>query len=125
MPLTKADAATGPRSLLWKAARRPVSQKDRGATRVQGTRVLKDGKLEMPFFYKTFGKKPAAGWSLWISLHGGGGAPKGVNDGSGRTRRSSTRSKKGSISRRAHRPTPGTSGTRRTSTACSAGSSKT
>jgi hypothetical protein len=34
----------------------------------------------MPFSYKTFGKKPEAGWSLWISLHGGGGAPKQVND---------------------------------------------
>jgi hypothetical protein len=34
----------------------------------------------MPFFYKTFGKKPEGGRSLWISLHGGGGAPKGVND---------------------------------------------
>jgi hypothetical protein len=42
--------------------------------------VLKDGKLEMPFYYKTFGKKPANGRSLWISLHGGGGAPKKVND---------------------------------------------
>jgi predicted esterase len=37
--------------------------------------------LEMPFFYKTFGKKPKDGWSLYISLHGGGGAPKSVNDG--------------------------------------------
>ena len=34
----------------------------------------------MPFFYKTFGKKPDGGRSLWISLHGGGGAPKAVND---------------------------------------------
>ena len=42
--------------------------------------MLKDGKLEMPFFYKTFGEKPEAGRSLWISLHGGGGAPKQVND---------------------------------------------
>ena len=43
-------------------------------------RVLKDGELEMPFFYKTFGEKPANGRSLWISLHGGGGVPKQVND---------------------------------------------
>jgi hypothetical protein len=43
-------------------------------------RILKDGKLEMPFFIKEFGKKPATGRSLWISMHGGGGAPKQVND---------------------------------------------
>ena len=38
-----------------------------------------DGK-KMPFFYKKFGDKPAAGWSLYISMHGGGGAPPRVND---------------------------------------------
>ncbi|MFM1801014.1 MAG: hypothetical protein RJA81_366, partial [Planctomycetota bacterium] len=46
---------------------------------------LKSGKVrfgekEMPFIYKTFGEKPAKGHSLWISMHGGGGAPKAVND---------------------------------------------
>jgi hypothetical protein len=44
-------------------------------------RLLKDGKLEMPIYYTVFGTKPASGRSLWISLHGGGGAPKQVNDG--------------------------------------------
>jgi hypothetical protein len=34
----------------------------------------------MPFWYKTFGTKPAGGHSLYISLHGGGGAPPEVND---------------------------------------------
>lgn len=43
-------------------------------------RELKHGDLKMPFFYKQFGKKPADGWSLYISLHGGGGAPAHVND---------------------------------------------
>lgn len=38
------------------------------------------GKLEMPFEYKTFGEKPQGGRSLYISMHGGGGAPKEVND---------------------------------------------
>ena len=42
--------------------------------------VLKEGKLAMPFFYKTFGEKPKDGRSLWISMHGGGGAPAWVND---------------------------------------------
>ncbi len=43
-------------------------------------RVLKEGKLAMPFFYKTFGAKPKGGRSLWISMHGGGNAPAYVND---------------------------------------------
>ena len=34
----------------------------------------------MPYFYKTFGEKPARGRSLYISMHGGGGAPPAVND---------------------------------------------
>jgi hypothetical protein len=43
-------------------------------------KVLADGSLKMPFEYKTFGEKPAGGRSLWISMHGGGNAPKRVND---------------------------------------------
>ena len=39
-----------------------------------------DGKLSMPFVYRTFGKKPKDGRSLYISMHGGGGAPPQVND---------------------------------------------
>ena len=41
---------------------------------------LEDGDLKMPFSMKKFGKKPTDGWSLYISMHGGGGAPKSVND---------------------------------------------
>jgi len=48
--------------------------------RVLEAGVLREGDLEMPFFMKKFGDKPAAGWSLYISLHGGGGAPPEVND---------------------------------------------
>ena len=76
VPLTKADAATA-RELLWKAHAEWI-RKDRSAE--VKDRVLRDGKLEMPFFYKTFGEKPKGGHSLWISLHGGGGAPARVND---------------------------------------------
>ncbi len=43
-------------------------------------RVLEIGELKMPFWYKTFGRKPTDGRSLFISMHGGGGAPKRVND---------------------------------------------
>lgn len=34
----------------------------------------------MPFWYTTFGTKPADGYSLFISLHGGGNAPSQLND---------------------------------------------
>jgi hypothetical protein len=40
----------------------------------------RQGTLAMPFWLTTFGDKPADGRSLWISLHGGGSAPKEVND---------------------------------------------
>ncbi len=43
-------------------------------------RLLTIGKLKMPFFYRTFGKKPESGWSLYISMHGGGGTTARVND---------------------------------------------
>ncbi|MCU0702470.1 MAG: hypothetical protein MUF18_00575 [Fimbriiglobus sp.] len=76
VPLTKADAAEA-RRILW-GLHTDLIKKDR-ADEVKA-KVLKDDKLEMPFEYKTFGKKPKGGWSLWISLHGGGGAPAKVND---------------------------------------------
>ena len=44
-------------------------------------KVLESGELKMPFFYKVFGEKPQAGRALFISMHGGGGAPAAVNDG--------------------------------------------
>jgi hypothetical protein len=75
-PLTKADAARA-RSLVadmhaaYIRATRAAEVKDR---------VLKEGALAMPFFYKTFGDKPKGGRSLWISMHGGGNAPAAVND---------------------------------------------
>ncbi len=76
IPLSKADAATA-RELLWNAHAAMI-EKDRAAELKD--RVLKDGKLEMQFDYKTFGEKPAKGRSLWISMHGGGNAAARVND---------------------------------------------
>jgi hypothetical protein len=43
-------------------------------------KVFRDGQLEMPYDFQIYGEKPSTGRSLWISLHGGGGAPKQVND---------------------------------------------
>jgi poly(3-hydroxybutyrate) depolymerase len=38
------------------------------------------GELEMKFDYRVFGDEPEGGHSLFISMHGGGGAPARVND---------------------------------------------
>ncbi|MHC4263127.1 MAG: transglutaminase domain-containing protein [Planctomycetota bacterium] len=43
--------------------------------------VLRDGDHSLRLLTKTFGRKPKGGRSLWISMHGGGGAPAEVNDG--------------------------------------------
>jgi len=43
-------------------------------------KVITLGDKKMPWLEKTFGTPPADGASLWISMHGGGGAPKEVND---------------------------------------------
>ena len=75
-PLSKADAAAA-REMLWKAHVASI-KKDRGGE--VKDKLIKDGKLEMPYAFKSFGKKPVGGRSLWISMHGGGGAPKEVND---------------------------------------------
>jgi hypothetical protein len=76
VPLTKADAAAA-RDLLWAAHAARIT-KERAAE--VAARKLTDGTLEMPFFLKAFGDKPASGRSLWISMHGGGGTAKRVND---------------------------------------------
>jgi len=38
------------------------------------------GERELKILEKTFGEAPEKGHSLWISMHGGGGAPARVND---------------------------------------------
>ncbi len=76
VPLTRADEGTA-RDLIWKAH---IAFIRRDRAQEVTDRVLTDGKLTMPFFFKTFGKRPAAGHSMWISMHGGGGAPARVND---------------------------------------------
>ncbi len=43
-------------------------------------KVIEIGDLKMKFEYKIFGDKPDTGRSLFISMHGGGGAPAEVNE---------------------------------------------
>lgn len=42
--------------------------------------VFRMDTLRMPVLYKVFGEAPADGRSLYISMHGGGNAPKELND---------------------------------------------
>lgn len=58
----------------WKAVQRE---------RLQGNeeeRCITQGELRMPYYYNVHGEKPAEGRSLYISMHGGGNAPKALND---------------------------------------------
>lgn len=76
VPLTKSDAAKA-REMLWREHVARIT-KDREAEMEK--HVLTFETHEMRFSIKKFGDEPKAGHSLWISMHGGGGAPKQVND---------------------------------------------
>ena len=75
-PLTRVEADAA-RRLLWADHVRQIKQ-DRAAE-MQAKKIV-EGKLEMPFDYKVFGERPTSGRSLFISMHGGGNAPKATND---------------------------------------------
>ena len=45
-----------------------------------GAKKIVIGSNTMPIWWKTYGQKPADGRSLYISLHGGGGAPAATNN---------------------------------------------
>ena len=42
--------------------------------------LIKIGENEMKFDLSFFGSEPETGWSLYFSLHGGGGVPDSVNE---------------------------------------------
>ena len=63
---------------LWK---QHVEAQKKARSQEHEDRVLKIGDLSMPFWYKVNGEKPEGGRSLFISMHGGGGAPAAINDG--------------------------------------------
>jgi poly(3-hydroxybutyrate) depolymerase len=76
VPLSKADAAAARRVLTnAHVARLARSRKKE----FEAKRII-EGTLEMPYEFRIFGAEPADGHSLWISMHGGGSAPKHVND---------------------------------------------
>ncbi len=74
--LTRAEAEKAVRS-QWED-RRAELQAERSAEMTNKVIVL-EGQL-MRWEERVFGEAPTNGRSLWISMHGGGGAPKQVND---------------------------------------------
>lgn len=75
-PLTQKQAAQA-KELLWNDY---VEQIKRERKDEWKNKVIKLDELEMKFDFRTFGKPGESGRSLYISMHGGGGAPARVND---------------------------------------------
>jgi predicted esterase len=74
--LAKSDVARA-RTALWNAyaaSARAEARADLNA------KVIEAAGARMPIWWATYGDKPKGGRSLFISMHGGGGAPKQVND---------------------------------------------
>ena len=74
--LSKAEAAALTKDLVakWTVSSKAATEsvfKDKLAT---------DGILQMPLWWTVYGQKPEGGYPLFISLHGGGGAPARLND---------------------------------------------
>jgi poly(3-hydroxybutyrate) depolymerase len=47
--------------------------------------VLDVDGAKMPVWFAVYGDKPVGGRSLWISMHGGGGAPEGQRSAVGQS----------------------------------------
>ena len=74
--LTRAEADRAA-EIVWDVYRRLESNR---AAKVLDQKFIEvDGK-KMRFEYRVFGNRPEGGRSLYISMHGGGGAPTHVND---------------------------------------------
>ncbi len=75
-PLSKADAVEVTR-LVWSTLRRESAE---DVAKALEAKVVTAAGKEMRWLEKTFGEAPEGKRSLWISMHGGGGAPPQVND---------------------------------------------
>jgi poly(3-hydroxybutyrate) depolymerase len=73
------DRATARRARDLLAADRLRSIAAARQRALESRAIERDGRT-LRWLEKTFGEAPAGGRSLWISLHGGGGAPPQVND---------------------------------------------
>lgn len=77
VPLTKTDAENA-FNILWGKQRAFLAEER--AAEMESKLIRHEGK-EMRFEYRILGDKPVGGRSLFLSMHGGGGAPARVNDG--------------------------------------------
>jgi predicted esterase len=68
---------SGVRAAVWSAWKKAPHAEARAD--FEASRVRFD-KHESPYVVRTVGERPANGWPLFIAMHGGGGAPKEVND---------------------------------------------
>ena len=75
-PISAFDAARA-RELLLSSQKQRVA-KTRSTPVEEGTITI--GSHSMKYATRVFGERPPQGHSLWISMHGGGGAPASVND---------------------------------------------
>jgi len=75
-PLKRSEATRAREILAAMAAER---SKEGRRLEVEAKEIVQGGK-RLRWLVKTFGEAPAGGRSLWISMHGGGGAPAEVND---------------------------------------------
>jgi poly(3-hydroxybutyrate) depolymerase len=79
--LTKADSARARQLLVsdYTAQLKASRASEVGATETS-EKTLKVGNVSMKYYRAQRGTKPAAGWSLFISMHGGGNAEAATND---------------------------------------------
>ena len=77
-PLSAAECARA-RDLIW--AERIAFVKSDLASQWTGKKLVNPDNLQMPFDYRIYGSKPAQGYDLYISMHGGGETTKAENDG--------------------------------------------
>jgi len=74
-PLTRAEAERAI-ALTYETL---VARQREARTAELDAKSITQGEHTMPWLEKTFGDEPEGGRSLWISMHGGGGAPEEVN----------------------------------------------
>ncbi|MFO0909848.1 MAG: hypothetical protein U0794_16120 [Isosphaeraceae bacterium] len=74
MPVDAAD-----RDAAWNASGRSPVHKP--LEEEWKAKHVKTADRDSPYLWRHVGEKPAKGWALVIAMHGGGGAPRAVNDG--------------------------------------------
>ena len=74
--LTRKDEQRA-REILWELRRKWIRRDRKAEMEAEEIAV---GDLKMPFDYRVFGEPGPSGRRLYISMHGGGGAPAEVND---------------------------------------------